>query len=132
MWGDTVRARRVEGERITMALVELAADSIVPEHRHENEQLGMVVTGDLTFTIGDETRALGPGGTWRIPSMIPHQVSVGPAGAVCHRCLRADPCGLGRPAEPSAVGARLARPSLIPAALGTPLVSAGRPRAAAA
>ena len=83
VWGDTVRARRIEGERITMALVELAADSIVPEHRHENEQLGMVVTGDLTFTIGDETRALGPGGTWRIPSMIPHQVSVGPAGAVC-------------------------------------------------
>lgn len=83
VWGDTVRARRVEGDRITMALVELAADSIVPEHRHENEQLGMVVTGELTFTIGDETRALGPGGTWCIPSMVPHQVSVGPAGAVC-------------------------------------------------
>ena len=42
----------------------------------------MVVTGDITFTIGDETRAIGPGGTWRIPSMTPHQVSVGPAGAV--------------------------------------------------
>jgi len=83
VWGDTVTARRVEGERITFALVELAADSNVPEHRHENEQLGMVVTGDVTFTIGDETRALGPGGTWRIPSMVPHHVSVGPAGAVC-------------------------------------------------
>jgi len=83
VWSDTVRARRVEGERITMALVELAADSIVPQHRHENEQLGILVTGAMTFTIGDETRAIGPGGTWRIPSMVPHQVSVGPAGAVC-------------------------------------------------
>ena len=35
---------------------------------HENEQLGMVITGSVTFTIGDETRELGPGGTWRIPS----------------------------------------------------------------
>lgn len=82
VWGDTVRARRVEGERITMAVVELAPDSIVPGHRHENEQMGMVITGSITFAIGDETRELGPGGTWRIPSGMPHQVSVGPAGAV--------------------------------------------------
>ena len=54
----------------------------MPGHRHENEQLGMVITGQLTFTIGDEVRDLGPGGTWRIPSDTPHQVSVGPAGAV--------------------------------------------------
>ena len=82
VWGETVRARRIEGERVTLALVELAADSVVPGHRHENEQLGMVITGTVIFTIGDETRELGPGGTWRIPSMTPHQVSVGPAGAV--------------------------------------------------
>ena len=82
VWGDTVRARRIEGERITLALVELAPDSIVPGHRHENEQLGMVITGVVTFTIDDETRELGPGGTWRIPSNTYHQVSVGPAGAV--------------------------------------------------
>jgi len=82
VWGEAVRARRIEGERITLALVELAPDSIVPEHRHENEQLGMVITGDVTFTIGDETRRMGPGGTWRIPSNVPHNVSVGPEGAV--------------------------------------------------
>jgi quercetin dioxygenase-like cupin family protein len=82
VWGETVRARRIEGERITLALVELAPDSTVPGHRHENEQLGMVITGSVTFTIGDETRQLGPGGTWRIPSDTPHQVSVGPDGAV--------------------------------------------------
>jgi quercetin dioxygenase-like cupin family protein len=82
VWGETVRARRIEGERITLALIELAPDSIVPGHRHENEQLGMVITGSVTFTVGDETRQLGPGGTWRIPSDTPHQVSVGPDGAV--------------------------------------------------
>jgi quercetin dioxygenase-like cupin family protein len=82
VWGEAVRARRVEGERVTLALVELAPGSVVPGHRHDNEQLGMVITGSLTFTVGDETRELGPGGTWRIPSDTPHQVSVGPAGAV--------------------------------------------------
>ena len=80
VWGDTVKARRIEGERITLALV--APDSIVPGHQHENEQLGMVITGSVTFTIGDETRELGPGGTWRIPSNVPHGVTTGPDGAV--------------------------------------------------
>ena len=82
VWGEAVRARRIEGERITLALIELAPGSTVPGHRHENEQLGMVITGSVTFTVGDETRQLGPGGTWRIPSDTPHQVSVGPDGAV--------------------------------------------------
>jgi quercetin dioxygenase-like cupin family protein len=82
VWGEAVRARRVQGERVTLAVVELAPDSVVPGHRHDNEQLGMVITGSITFAIGDETRQLGPGGTWRIPSDTPHQVRVGPAGAV--------------------------------------------------
>ena len=82
LWGDTVKARRIEGERITFAVVELAADAVVPGHQHENEQLGMVITGSVTFTIGDETRELGPGGTWRIPSNVPHNVTTGPEGAV--------------------------------------------------
>ena len=82
VWGESVRARRIEGEQVTLALVELAPDSVVPGHRHDNEQLGMVITGRVTFTIGDETRELGPGGTWRIPSDTPHQVSVCSEGAV--------------------------------------------------
>jgi quercetin dioxygenase-like cupin family protein len=81
LWGETVRGRRVEGERITLALVELGPDAIVPGHAHENEQLGVCITGRLTFTVGDEVRELGPGGTWRIPSGVLHQVTVGPEGA---------------------------------------------------
>lgn len=82
VWGEAVRARRVQGERVTLALVELAPNALVPGHRHDNEQLGMVISGHVTFTIGDETRDLGPGGTWRIPSDTPHHVAVGPEGAV--------------------------------------------------
>lgn len=81
VWGDAVRARRVEGERLTLAVVELAPNAVVPEHHHSQEQLGMVIEGRVTFTIGDETRELGPGGTWRILSNEPHMVVTGPDGA---------------------------------------------------
>ena len=81
VWGEAVRARRVQGERLTLAIVELAPNAIVPEHRHDNEQLGMVIVGSVRFTIDGETRDLGPGGTWRILSNLPHTVEVGPQGA---------------------------------------------------
>jgi quercetin dioxygenase-like cupin family protein len=82
VWGEAVRARRIEGERLTFAVVELAPNAVVPEHRHPQEQLGMVITGTVRFRIDDEIRDLGPGGTWRILSDHPHQVTAGPQGAV--------------------------------------------------
>jgi quercetin dioxygenase-like cupin family protein len=79
---DGVAARSLDGERLTFAVVELDPGSVVPEHRHEHEQLGMVLRGLMHFRVGDETRDLGPGGTWRIPSNVPHAVTAGPDGAV--------------------------------------------------
>ena len=82
IWGDTVKARRVQGERITLAIVELEPNAVVAEHRHAAEQLGMVIRGQMHFTVDGETRDLGPGGTWRILAHVPHSVEVGPEGAV--------------------------------------------------
>lgn len=82
IWGETVLGRRIQGERITLALLELAPNAVVPEHRHANEQLGMVITGQMHFTVDGETRDLGPGGTWRILGDRPHDVVAGPDGAV--------------------------------------------------
>jgi quercetin dioxygenase-like cupin family protein len=79
---DTVVARAVHGDRQSLAVVELDPNALVPEHQHENEQLGMVIMGTLTFRIADETRELGPGDFWTIPSNIPHEVTAGPVGAV--------------------------------------------------
>ena len=72
----------MQGERITLAVVELAADSLVPEHRHPNEQLGICLQGSGRFTIGDETREIRPGTTWRILADVPHSLMTGPEGAV--------------------------------------------------
>ena len=81
LW-EGVIARRVQGERITLAVVELAPNAIVPEHRHPNEQNGLVIQGRVLFRCGDEERELGPGGTWRILGDVPHSVVTGPDGAV--------------------------------------------------
>ena len=82
IWGDDVRARRIQGEKITLAVVELAPNAVVAEHRHAAEQLGMVLTGQMHFTVDGETRDLGPGGTWRILGDRPPDVVAGPDGAV--------------------------------------------------
>ncbi|MEO8290713.1 MAG: cupin domain-containing protein [Gaiellaceae bacterium] len=79
---DGVVGRAIHGERITLGVIELEPDSIVPEHSHENEQLGIVISGSVKFRVGDETRDLGPGETWSIPAKVPHEVVTGPDGAV--------------------------------------------------
>jgi quercetin dioxygenase-like cupin family protein len=79
---DGIVARSVHGERLTLSIVELDPGAVVAEHRHEHEQLGMVIRGEMDFRVGDERRVLGPGETWRIPSNTPHEATAGPEGAV--------------------------------------------------
>ena len=73
--------RALTGAEATLAQIELDPDIDVPEHEHVNEQIGILTGGSLTFRIGDESRELGPGGTWIIPAHVPHSVTAGPGGA---------------------------------------------------
>ena len=79
---DGLLARSVLGEQSTLAVIELDPDISVPEHSHANEQLGVLISGSMTFTIGGEVKEVGPGETWRILGHVPHSVIAGPAGAV--------------------------------------------------
>jgi quercetin dioxygenase-like cupin family protein len=81
IWSGVV-ARSVHSELITLGLIELAPNATVPEHSHENEQLGFLIQGSATFTVGGEVGEIGPGGSWRILAHVPHSVAVGPDGAV--------------------------------------------------
>lgn len=81
IWEGVV-GRTVHGERVTFSLVELDPDVAVPQHSHANEQVGMVLSGSLTFTIGSETREVGPGQAWCITAHVPHSVVTGRGGAV--------------------------------------------------
>lgn len=75
-----ITARAVHGERVTMAVVDLEPEVELPEHHHENEQLGFVMEGEITMTIGGERRTLHRGDTYRIPGDVPHHARAGAAG----------------------------------------------------
>jgi quercetin dioxygenase-like cupin family protein len=79
---DGVVARAVDGERSTLTVIELAPNTVVPEHAHDNEQAGVLVSGSLAFRIADEERELAVGATWCVPPNVPHAVRTGPEGAV--------------------------------------------------
>lgn len=83
--GVTVRV--LHGERATMALAQLAPDTVVDEHRHENEQLGMVLQGSARFVTPDDASLVAAGGAYRLLSNVPHRVEVGPQGAVFLECF---------------------------------------------
>lgn len=72
------------GEQLMLSVVRFEPDASVPVHAHPHEQAGLLVSGRLKFTIGDETRVLEPGDQWLIPGGVPHTVVAvdGPAVAL--------------------------------------------------
>jgi quercetin dioxygenase-like cupin family protein len=75
-------ARAVHGARITLAIVEIDPHAELPEHSHENEQLGIVLQGSVTFRVGAQEKTVQPGGIWIIPPNTQHFVKAGEEGAV--------------------------------------------------
>ena len=51
IWEGVV-VRAVHGDSTTMALIELAPNSHVPEHHHVNEQVGVLVRGSFRLRVG--------------------------------------------------------------------------------
>jgi quercetin dioxygenase-like cupin family protein len=97
MIGKGIIARAVNGERMTMAVVDLEPNVALPEHHHENEQLGFVISGVITMRIGSEKQELRAGDTYSIPSNVPHDALAGPEGctvADVFAPIRADWAGL--------------------------------------
>jgi quercetin dioxygenase-like cupin family protein len=69
-----VTIRTAAAERMMLSLVDLAPRSVVDEHAHPHEQVGMVVSGRAVFVIGGEEKTLGPGDMYRIPGGVKHKV----------------------------------------------------------
>jgi quercetin dioxygenase-like cupin family protein len=67
------------GEEMMLSLVEFEPRAVVEPHSHPHEQMGMLLEGELTFSIGGETRTLRPGEMWRIPGGVVHSAVAGDA-----------------------------------------------------
>ena len=76
-----VQARTFWGERMLVAVVDLAPNAVVPLHSHPHEQSGIVLDGELELTVADESRLLQTGQVYMIPGGVEHRASAGPAGA---------------------------------------------------
>jgi len=72
------------GRSMTFSVVTFEPGSAVPEHAHPHEQMGVMLSGRLEFTVGGATRTLGPGDQWSIPGGVAHSVRAldGPAVAL--------------------------------------------------
>lgn len=72
------------GQAIMLSYVTFEPDSVVPDHSHPHEQMGMMISGRLEFTVGGVTRVLGVGDVWKIPGGVVHRVRAidGPAVAL--------------------------------------------------
>ena len=63
-------------------MVEIEPYAELPEHSHENEQLGIVLRGSVTLRVSSEERTVEAGGTWNIASHTPHFLKGGAEGAI--------------------------------------------------
>lgn len=79
-----VRIQTMAGQDIMLSLVTFEPAAEVLDHAHPHEQVGMLISGHLEFTVGGITRILGPGDKWRIPGGVRHKVKSvnGPAVAL--------------------------------------------------
>lgn len=60
------------GDKLMAVRVEGPAGASAPAHAHPHEQMSLVVSGRVRFTIGGEIVEVGPGGLVHIPSGVEH------------------------------------------------------------
>jgi quercetin dioxygenase-like cupin family protein len=69
-----VHIRTAAADKMMLSIVDLEPNSVVQEHSHPHEQVGMVLAGKAVFTIGDEQKTLQAGDVYRIPGGVKHRV----------------------------------------------------------
>lgn len=70
------------GEKLMLSLVTLEPGAVVAPHSHVHEQMGLMVSGTMELTIGEQTRILSPNEMYVVPGGVPHSAKGGPEGAI--------------------------------------------------
>jgi mannose-6-phosphate isomerase-like protein (cupin superfamily) len=79
--GDHILVRLASAGPCPVTLVEDSSSDPewVPRHSHPWDELTYVLDGEMEFTVGDQTRAGGPGMLVSLPRDVPHTLRV-PSG----------------------------------------------------
>ena len=64
--------REAHLNNVMITWVEMQPGSILPEHRHDHEQISLVLEGKLELTVGGEKRVMTRGDVAVVPSNVPH------------------------------------------------------------
>lgn len=64
----------IHGRSLTVARIRLRKGAVVPMHSHANEQISMLESGSVRFTIAGKERILRAGDALVIPPDVPHTV----------------------------------------------------------
>ncbi len=72
--------RPVSTDSVMTNFVTFEPDAPAPMHHHVEQQIAIIVAGELTFTVGGETRVMRPGDCVVIPPDVPHGGVAGPQG----------------------------------------------------
>ncbi|MDR0489211.1 MAG: cupin domain-containing protein [Propionibacteriaceae bacterium] len=76
--------RPILGKNLLVNYITVEPNSPSPPHAHEEEQITIVLEGEMIFTLGEETRVIKAGEVVYIPSWVNHGGGTGPdSGAVC-------------------------------------------------
>ena len=67
------RMRTPFGKHLMLSYLEMDAGAEVPLHHHPHEQGGILLTGRISLTIGEESRIVEPGALFLIPPNTPHR-----------------------------------------------------------
>lgn len=73
---EGILVKAVYGNQCSVSFLELEPFAHLPEHHHANEQIGVVLEGEIEYTIGAETKMCGSGTAFLIPPNIPHSAVV--------------------------------------------------------
>ena len=72
--------RPVTTDSVMTNFVTFEPDAVAPAHHHDEQQIAIVLSGELTFTVGGETRVMHAGDCVVIPPNVEHGGFAGPQG----------------------------------------------------
>jgi quercetin dioxygenase-like cupin family protein len=72
--------RPVTTDTVMTNFVTFEPDAVAPSHHHDEQQIAIILSGELTFTVGGETRVMHAGDCVVIPPRVEHGGVAGPEG----------------------------------------------------